>query len=61
MLSTYLSVVNTGDCSYSAMYDATRPYAVVEVKRDGGGIIRVLSRHETKRGACISCGKRAKR
>lgn len=40
------------------MHDATRPYAVVYKRTATGPFVRVLSRHETMRGARIAAEAR---
>lgn len=51
-----IAVISTAGGSWSVMHDAARPHAVVEFHRRGH-LSQVISRHATRRGADLACGK----
>jgi hypothetical protein len=54
----YIAVISSGSPCHAVMHDASRPWAVVNCEHGSGRVLSVFSRHETKKGACISAGKR---
>jgi hypothetical protein len=56
--STYLAVVNTGNCGQKLVHSSAQPYAVVVCEGQTGRVQEVISRHTTHRGACTACARR---